>query len=96
MFLPKFRRWTPSVRDGPTRSPLLHLLCCDSKHSQHSRHNLSHHFRHRWSREYFCIGLEAYKEVFDFVEEFDKRISARSRVPRHLRVIVLTGPTQRE
>ena len=68
MFLLEFKRWTLSVGDELTCSPLLHLLCCDGKHCQHFRHNLSHHIRHRRSRVDLRIGLEAYKEVFDFVE----------------------------
>ena len=78
-----------------TRSPLLHLLRRDSKHAQHFCHNLSHHIRHRRSRRDLCIGLETYKEVFDFVEEFDERIAARSSVPSRLREKVLLRPTQR-
>ena len=77
-----------------TRSPLLHLLRRDSKHAQHFCHNLSHHIRHRRSRRDLCIGLEAYEEVFDFVEEFDERIAARSSVPSRLREKVLLRPTQ--
>ena len=78
-----------------TRSPLLHLLCCDSKHTQHFRHDLSHHIRHRRSRRDFCIGLEAYEEVFDLVEELDQHIATRSGVPRCLREKVLLRPTRR-
>jgi hypothetical protein len=38
--------------------------------------------------------MEAYEEVFDFVEEFNKRLAARSRVPRRLRQMVLSRPIQ--
>ena len=96
MFLLENKRGTLSVEDKPTRSSLLHLLCCNGKHGQHFRHNLCHHIRHRRSRVDFCIGLEAYKEVFDFVEEFNKHFSASSRVPRRLREMVLLRPTQWE
>ena len=81
--------------DELTRSPLLHLLCHDSKHTQYFRHNLSHHIRHRCSRRNLCIGLETYKEVFNFVEELDERIATRSRVPCRLREKVLLRLTQR-
>ena len=77
------------VGDKRTRSLLLHLLCCNSEYRQHLCHNLSHHIRHRCSWRDFCIGLETYKEVFDFVEEFDERIAARSRVPSRLSERVL-------
>ena len=45
--------------------------------------------RHRRSRRYLGVGLEAYKEIFDSVEEFYKRLTARTRVPRRLREMVL-------
>ena len=77
-----------------TCSLLPHLLRHDSKHGQHFRHDLSHHIRHRLGLWDFCVGLEAYEEVFDFIKEFDKRVSARSCVPRRLRETVLLWRTQ--
>ena len=79
------RKWGKlGTGDEPTRSLLFHLLRRDSKHTQHFRHNLSHHIRHRRRRRDFCICLETNKKVFDFVEELDERIAACSRVPRRL------------
>ena len=96
MFLIECKSGNLGTGDTPTRSPLLHLLCRDSKHAQHLRHNLSHHIRHRCSRRDFCIGLEAYEEIFDFVEKLDQRIVTCSRVPRRLREKVLLRPTRCE
>ena len=91
----RVRKLSSATGNERTRSPLLHLLRGDSKHAQHFRHNLSHHIRNRRSRRDFCIGLETYKEAFDFVEEFDERIAARSRVPSRLCEMVLLRPKQR-
>ena len=86
---------TLSTGDKRTCSFLLHLLRRDSKHTQHFRHNLSHHSRHRRSRRDFCIGLETYEEIFEFVKELDERIATRRRVPSRLREMVLLWPTKR-
>ena len=95
MFLIEHKRRELISDDEPTCSPLRHLLRRDSKHTQHFRHNLSHHIRHRCSRRDVYIGLETYEEVFDFVEELDELIATRSRVPRRLREKVLLRPTRR-
>lgn len=93
MFLLEFNEGKSGAGNGPTCPPLFHHLCRDSEHTQHFRHNLSHYIRNRHSRWDFCIGLEAYKEVFELVEEFDQRISAGSRVPCRLCKMVLWRST---
>ena len=95
MFLIEHKWGKLGTGNERTRSPLLHLLRRDSKHTQHFRHNLSHHICYRGRRRDFCIGLETNEEVFDFVEELDERIAARSRVPRRLREKVLLRPKRR-
>ena len=95
MFLFEFKGEKLGSNNELTRSLLLNLLSRNSKHTQHFRHNLSHHIRNRRGRWDFCIGLETYKEVFDLVEELDECIAARSCVPRRLRGKVLLRPTQR-
>ena len=84
----------PNAGDECTCLSLLHLLGHDSKHSQSFGHDLSHHVRHLQGQWDFGVGLEAYKEVFYLVKEFDKHVMARRCVPRCLCEAVLSWPTQ--
>ena len=96
MFLLKLSEERPSSGNERTSSLLLHLLRRDSKHTQHFHNYLSHHICNRWGRRDFCICLEVYEEIFNFVEEFDKHISACSRVPRRLCMVRWCDDSKRD
>jgi hypothetical protein len=96
MFLIELSESKLGVGDRLTWSPLLQLLRCDSEHTQYFRHNLNHHTRHLRGRWDSGVDFQASEEAGDFVEEFDKRFTARCRVSRRLREMVLLRPTQRE
>lgn len=96
MFLLELNEERLSSGNERISSLLLHLLRRNCKHIQHFRDYLSHHICNRWGWRDFCICLEAYEEVFNLVEEFNKHISACSRVPRRLCMVRWCDDSERD